>query len=224
MKEMHQSSLFDNDYQSSVNKEVKELEVIRPELPDGEVLYFPHFLDAQSADDYLQTLRESLQWRQDQIVIYGRSVNIPRLQAWYGDSEAQYSYSGIDMMPKPWTRELLALKSVCEDQLTCQFNSVLANWYRDGNDSMGFHSDDEPELGGYPVIAALSFGQNRTLKFRHKNRKNIVSLPLQHGSLLVMKGATQRFWQHGISKSKRALSDRISLTFRKILSDTTPQK
>lgn len=214
---MKQGSLFDNvSSPEAVSDDADCYEVIKPELQDGELLYFPQFIGTQEADDYLAVLQQTLQWQQDEMVIYGRSVAIPRLQAWYGDSDARYSYSGIDMLPTLWTDELLALKKRCEHQLTCQFNSVLANRYRDGNDSVGLHADDEVELGVNPVIAALSFGQTRTLNFRHKNTKTSLSLPLEHGSLLVMSGATQRFWHHGINKSKRPMIERISLTFRRI--------
>ncbi|UAA39559.1 alpha-ketoglutarate-dependent dioxygenase AlkB [Paraneptunicella aestuarii] len=211
---MKQQSLFDSELQ---NQDDNELELIRfPQLPDAELAYYPQFLAVERADHYLTVLRESLAWKQEQIQLYGKSHLIPRLQAWYGDPEAKYQYSGLPMQPVPWTKELLELKLQCEYQLTCSFNSVLANWYRDGNDSMGFHADNEPELGAQPVIAAVSLGQERVIRFRHKNKKDTLALHLQHGSLLVMAGNTQSYWQHGISKSKRTLNDRISLTFRRV--------
>lgn len=185
-------------------------------VPDAELYYYPDFLSQSQADHYLQTLRTTLRWRQDDIKIYGRKVKIPRLQAWYGEENVAYEYSGLALVPHIWTPELEDLRQRCMQQAQTFFNSVLANWYRDGQDSVGWHSDDEPELGQEPVIASLSFGCVRDFELRHKGTGEKFRLPLQHGSLLIMAGAIQRCWQHAISKSAKVSTDRINLTFRHI--------
>lgn len=198
---MKQTNLFDFD-------------CVRFELPDAELEYIPHFVT--QAQKYFAQLKEELCWSQEEITLYGKKVRIPRLQAWHGDADAIYAYSGLPLQPNPWTPALKALKHACEEHLSCQFNSVLGNWYRDGQDSMGMHADNEPELGVKPVIAALSFGQTRTLKFRHRTKSESVDIAMESGSLLVMSGVTQQYWQHGISKSVKTMDERISLTFRRI--------
>jgi alkylated DNA repair dioxygenase AlkB len=164
----------------------------------------------------LDTLIETTPWRQQQIKIYGKKYLQPRLSAWYGDEA--YSYSGILLKPRPWTDTLLELKHRVESIIDHQFNSVLLNYYRDQNDSMGMHSDDEPELGKQPVIASLSLGEERSFLLRHKYRKDIgsVKLSLSSGSMLVMKGDTQSHWKHGITKERKPCGPRINLTFRKV--------
>ncbi|GAA0362048.1 alpha-ketoglutarate-dependent dioxygenase AlkB [Bowmanella denitrificans] len=185
-------------------------------LPQAELDYRPDFLDQCSADGLLRCFRDSLAWRQDHIKLYGKVVKIPRLQAWYGDAGTQYRYSGLTLSPEHWTAELSALKLACEQACGQRFNAVLANWYRSGDDSMGWHSDDEPELGRNPVIASVSLGVCRNLDFRHKGTGQTHRLPLQHGSLLIMSGPTQSHWQHGIAKTRRVIGERINLTFRYI--------
>ncbi|XOV81091.1 MAG: alpha-ketoglutarate-dependent dioxygenase AlkB [Aestuariibacter sp.] len=186
-------------------------------LPDADIVYEPDFLNGEEADILMQSLQDTLAWRQDHIRVCGRDVLIPRLQAWYGEPEAQYTYSGLLMTPHDWTRTLRDLKTRCEQRCDCRFNSVLANLYRDGSDSMGMHSDDEPELGALPTIASLTLGATRVFKLKHKHTAEVVDLPLGNGSLLVMKGKTQQFWQHGINKTKRSVAARMNLTFRYIL-------
>jgi len=168
----------------------------------------------------LDTLIESTPWRQQQIKVYGNKYLQPRLSAWYGDEA--YSYSGILLKPLPWTDTLLELKHRVESIIDHQFNSVLLNYYRDQNDSMGMHSDDESELGKQPVIASLSLGEERTLLLRHKYDSNTLKLPLPSGSLLVMKGSTQSFWKHGIMKQKQRCGSRVNLTFRTIFKKQQP--
>ena len=185
-------------------------------LQDAEVSYLPGFLNEGQALGYYSALTEQLKWQQDHIRMYGKQVKIPRLQAWYGDPEAQYTYSGLLMKPSPWQASLFELKQRCENVSGARFNSVLANWYRDNRDSMGWHSDDEPELGYQPVIASLSIGEVRDFDFRHKISGEKYRLPLESGSLLIMAGDTQKFWQHGISKRAKTLGGRINLTFRMI--------
>lgn len=153
-------------------------------------------------------------WRQESVVVYGKRHLQPRLTAWYG--EASYTYSGLRLDPLPWTPLLLAIRTALEAASGRRFNSVLLNRYRDGQDSMGMHSDDEPELGAEPTIASLSYGTARTFVLRHKRNKQTVRLVLEEGSLLLMSGQLQQNWLHGINKSARALGERINLTFRYI--------
>ncbi|ALS97481.1 alpha-ketoglutarate-dependent dioxygenase AlkB family protein [Lacimicrobium alkaliphilum] len=190
------------------------------QLADADLSYVPDFLSVSEADALLAVLRGTLAWRQDSIRIYGREVKIPRLQAWYGDPEAQYRYSGLDMRPLPWTEELRELKMTCEQFTGSRFNAVLANYYRDGADGMGWHADDEPELGTSPVIASVSLGQRRNMDFRHRHNGEKYRIRLGHGSLLVMAGLTQQYWQHALPKSRKAMDDRINLTFRRIIHPT----
>jgi len=165
----------------------------------------------------MRRLTDCTPWSQQQITVYGKHYLQPRLSAWYGD--LNYSYSGITMEPLPWTQTLLQIKSRVETLLQQDFNSVLLNLYRDHNDSMGMHSDNERELGEWPVIASLSLGEERTFLLKHKTRKDLktIRLPLPPGSLLLMKGNTQTHWRHGIAKERRPCGPRINLTFRNIL-------
>jgi alkylated DNA repair dioxygenase AlkB len=166
----------------------------------------------------LEILANSIQWRQDEIKMFGKKVLIPRLNAWYGEKDALYSYSGIQLMPNSWTPELLEIKEIVEAKTQTKFNGVLINLYRNGNDSMGWHSDDEKELGINPTIASVSLGASRTFRLRSKDdKKKIIKLSLTHGSLLVMKGNTQHYWQHDIPKEKNIDKPRINLTFREIV-------
>lgn len=185
-------------------------------LHDADVSYYPHFLSQQQADNYLACLQATLAWRQEHIKLYGRSVKIPRLQAWYGDSDARYRYSGLSMEPIAWTKALTELRLQCEVHTGHKFNSVLANCYRHGQDSMGWHADNEPELGPQPVIASLSLGQIRNFDLRHRQSGAKYRLALEHGSLLLMAGTTQQHWQHGMAKSKKNMQVRINLTFRQV--------
>ncbi|MFT4939894.1 MAG: alkylated DNA repair dioxygenase AlkB [Paraglaciecola sp.] len=188
-------------------------------MQDAEVTYFPKFLDSQSADVHFTRLIGSLAWQHEYLRIYGKRVKIPRLQAWYGDPEATYQYSGLNMLPRPWTKELDELKILCQKACNSNFNSVLANLYRNGLDSMGLHADNEAELGNNPVIASISLGQTRDFNFIHNISKEKIRITLGHGSLLIMSGATQKNWQHSIAKSRQAMSPRINLTFRRIIGE-----
>ena len=185
-------------------------------LENAQVTYYPQLIASEQADRVFTELRDTLAWRQDHIKMYGKEVKIPRLQAWYGDKEAVYTYSGLTMTPNSWTQSLLTIRTLCEQKAGVKFNAVLANYYRDGQDSMGWHADDEPELGCNPVIASVSLGQPRRFDFRHKTRGDKHQFELEHGSLLLMAGETQKFWQHGIAKRASALAGRINLTFRMI--------
>jgi alkylated DNA repair dioxygenase AlkB len=185
-------------------------------MPDADLKYYPNFIAASEAAILMQALHQSLDWRQEQITLYGKTFDVPRLQAWYGDKNARYQYSNLSLRPLPWNSVLLALKHKCENASNSHFNSVLANLYRHGQDGMGRHADNEPELGQQPVIASLSFGEERNLDFYHNATKNKVRLPLHNGSLLVMSGDTQKYWQHSVAKTKKTLAQRINLTFRYI--------
>lgn len=167
----------------------------------------------------LEYCLQKLPWRQDDIVIAGRTIPIPRLQNWFGDSDMQYSYSGITLQPLPWTEELLEIRGRVESLCGSHFNSVLANYYRDGKDSVGWHSDDEQELGKQPIIASVSFGVTRVFELKHvRNRAHkTLRLSLHHGSALIMGGDTQRQWRHQIPKKKGVTLPRINLTFRNII-------
>lgn len=168
------------------------------------------------ADVLLQRLRDECQWRQHEVRIAGRTLPCPRLSAWHGDAGAVYGYSGSRHSPAAWTPALTALREQVEKTTGAHFNSVLANLYRDGRDSMGWHSDDEPELGEHPLIAAVSLGAERRFLLRHRRRKDVQghALDLAHGSLLLMAGDTQRHWRHSVPKTRRHVAPRISLTFR----------
>ncbi|RDV28218.1 alpha-ketoglutarate-dependent dioxygenase AlkB [Alteromonas aestuariivivens] len=187
---------------------------VRLPLSDGCVDYYPGWLSAVEATRVQQALQASLPWQQDTIKLFGKPLKIPRLQSWHGDPECVYAYSNLVMDPHPWTPQLSALRRRCEQLTGTRFNSVLANWYRDGQDSMGLHADDEPELGPKPVIASLTFGAARPFVFKHKRTGARYSLPLAHGSLLIMAGATQAHYLHGVAKTSRRVDARINLTFR----------
>jgi alkylated DNA repair dioxygenase AlkB len=165
-----------------------------------------------------EKLLQETKWQQREMNMYGRKVLQPRLTAWYGDPDRSYVYSGIKNIPLPWTDLLREIRRRIEDCTEQSFNSVLLNYYRDNNDSMGFHSDDEKELGPDPTIASLSLGDKRTFLFKHKFQKDLglISIPLPSGSVLLMKGATQRNYQHAINREKRPCGPRINMTFRMI--------
>ena len=172
----------------------------------------------RSYDSLLQALIEDTAWRQEEITVYGKPYLQPRLSAWYGN--LAYSYSGIQLEPLPWTSTLLGIKLQVEALVDLEFNSVLLNYYRNQNDSMGMHSDDESELGPQPAIASLSLGEERSFLLKHKSRNDLktVKLALPTGSLLLMQGDTQKYWRHGINKEKQPCGPRINLTFRSIRS------
>ncbi|WP_047043198.1 alpha-ketoglutarate-dependent dioxygenase AlkB family protein [Vibrio mexicanus] len=181
-------------------------------LPNGELFWAPNFMPRYEAEQHFDSLRQQIKWRHDQITLFGKTLPIPRLQAWYGD--APYCYSNLTMQPEPWFDELLNLKIQCEQVANAPLNSVLANLYRDGSDSNGWHSDDEPELGTQPIIASMSFGETRTFHLKHKQSGQKISLELTPGSLLVMAGDMQKHWQHTVPKTKKPKGERINLTFR----------
>ena len=169
--------------------------------------------------ELLRHLVEATPWQSQRVKVWGKSVPQPRLIAWYGDAGATYSYSGIVLSPHIWTKTIQQLRECIEDIAEHRFNSVLLNYYRDHRDGMGLHSDDEPELGPMPTIASLSLGEERRFQLKHRHRKDMraISIPLPNGSLLVIRGETQRFWKHGIPKQKAPCGPRVNLTFRTIM-------
>lgn len=191
----------------------------RLNIEDAEISFAQQILPGESTDDLLRELIAETPWRHEAVTIYGKKFMQPRLIAWYGDPAQKYFYSGIALEPLPWTKTLSQIRYVVENFSGEMFNSVLLNYYRDHHDSMGFHSDDEKELGPTPVIASVSLGATRTFILKHRTRLELktVRLSLQTGSLLLMKGLTQKNWKHGIDKRTRPCGPRINLTFRRIL-------
>lgn len=184
-------------------------------LEEADITYFPSFISADLATIYYEQLLRETPWQQDDIKIFGKVYAQPRLTALYGEEGKSYRYSGITMHPMPFTPVLLELKEQIEKVVEANFTTVLLNLYRDGNDSNGWHSDNEKELGTNPIIASLSFGVKRRFHLRHrKDKSNKYSIDLEHGSLLLMKGETQHHWHHQLPKSKRIQQPRINLTFR----------
>ncbi len=182
----------------------------------GDLIYIADFYDLIKSEHFFKVLHDELAWRQETIRLFGKSILIPRKQAWYGDKEAHYKYSGLALIPLPWTDTLRTIKSDLESILPAPFNCVLANLYRDGQDSMGWHSDNEKQLGDKPIIASLSLGQERKFSIKHKISGEKIDLILQSGSLLIMLGNLQEHWQHSIPKTKKIIDSRINLTFRTI--------
>jgi len=183
-------------------------------IDDADIVLYKKAPLGLSYDNLFSELVGNTAWRQEKLTIYGKTHLQPRLSAWYGSKELIYSYSSITMIPRPWSQTLLDLKTGIESLVSQEFNSVLLNYYRDHRDGMGMHSDDEPELGKQPVIASLSLGEERTLLLRHRYRNdlNTIKISLPSGSLMIMKGDTQRYWKHGIAKQKHPCGPRLNLT------------
>lgn len=180
-------------------------------------LYNPFFNQEESAH-YLEVLTANIQWKQEYHKRWGKQIPFPRLTAWYGDEGKDYTYSGQRFSPYPWTSDLLEIKSALKDRLGLEFNSVLLNFYRNGQDSIGWHADDEPELGKEPVIASIAFGSARNFQLRSKRDKNDVFHILHYpGSVIVMKGKTQENYLHQLPKTSIPVLPRINLTFRNIV-------
>ena len=195
---------------------VREAEQIS--LTDGTLFLTPAFYQVDAAAKLFAQLRDDIAWQQGSIRIYGKSHQEPRLTAWFGDEDARYRYSGRDLTPQAWTPVLADIKQTVETHTGHRFNSVLLNYYRDERDGMGWHSDDEAELGAQPVIASLSLGASRRFKLRHKfaAQRQTLSITLGDGDLIVMAGAMQENWQHSVPKETHKQGARINLTFRLI--------
>lgn len=186
-------------------------------LPDAEIIYVPNFYKKEEADRIFSELQQSIPWQQDDIMVFGKTYPQPRLTALFGDEGKSYGYSNLIMQPHPWNELLQNLKLKVEDFSKDDFTTVLLNYYRNGQDSNGWHADNEKELGKNPVIASLSFGESRCFQLKHSALLNLKqNIVLQHGSLLLMKGTTQHFWKHQIPKTSKTINPRINLTFRKI--------
>jgi alkylated DNA repair dioxygenase AlkB len=184
-------------------------------LQDADIRYYPGFFESETAEQYFQTLLREVAWENRTLLVYGKRHPEPRLTAWYGNKGAQYSYSGTTRHPKPWTPLLLEIKQRVEQTAGVRYNSLLINQYRDGKDSVSWHSDDESGLGINPSIASVSFGAVRSFHLRHRQNKELRhKLDLGHGSLLLMQGPTQHYWHHQVSKTSRAVGPRVNLTFR----------
>ncbi|GAA3935376.1 alpha-ketoglutarate-dependent dioxygenase AlkB family protein [Hymenobacter algoricola] len=187
-------------------------------LPQAEVLLDPAFLPPAAAAALLAELTATIPWRQEPIRLFGKEVLQPRLTAWHGDPDARYAYSGLALTPQPWTPALLHLRAQVQAATGSRFNSVLLNLYRSGQDSMGWHADNEPELGPAPVIASVSLGAPRRFRLRPRHPPPVppaaVTLELASGSLLVMRGPTQQHWLHAVPKTAVPTGPRLNLTFR----------
>jgi alkylated DNA repair dioxygenase AlkB len=192
-------------------------EVRRLNLPDCDIRYYPEFLSLEKATQYFKLFRETVPWQQDDIRVFGKVYPQPRLTALFGANGRPYTYSGITMQPHEFTKELIDLKRLIETQTNVSFTSCLLNLYRDGQDSNGWHADNEKELGTDPVIASISLGQERFFHLKHRQDRGLkLKLPLAHGSLLLMQGSTQHHWLHQIPKTTKPVAPRINLTFRVI--------
>jgi len=190
---------------------------VRAGLPGATLRFQPAWLAGDAADRLFEALHEALPWSVHRIRLFGREVDSPRLSAWIGDEDAVYRYSGTAFTPHPWTDVLSALRLRLQAELGMPFNSVLANLYRDGRDAMGWHSDDEPELGPQPVIASVSLGAPRRFLLKHRKEPTMrAAIELPHGSLLVMSGDTQRLYRHALPRTARPVGPRINLTFRHV--------
>lgn len=184
----------------------------------GEVHLLESFLTPDQADEAFAALRTELPWSQHQVRMFGRVLNAPRLSSWHGDPEASYRYSGTRYLPQPWTPTLKRLQETLLAATHSPFNSVLCNRYRSGADSMGWHADDEPELGAQPLIASISLGATRRFDLKpRKHKAPPLRIDLAHGSLLLMSGDTQRNWLHQLPKTSKPVGERINLTYRLIL-------
>lgn len=214
----------------------------RIKIPHGDLLYVEHFFEKKISDRSVEYFLENdslkggetrwrdlaadelekvqfanIEWKQDYINLYGKRIPLPRLTSWYGDEGAAYTYSGIKSVPNEWNRGLLYLKQEIEKFSGVSFNSVLLNWYRNGGDHLNWHADNEKELGANPTIASANFGETRDFLVRsNADRSKILALPLKHGTLLIMKGEIQHYWQHSVPKRKRVTGSRFNLTFRHI--------
>ncbi len=202
---MNQASLFSDQTPQNLN------------LPDATIIYYPNFIPIIEANQIFETLQKETPWQQDDIKVFGKVYAQPRLTALYGTNQKSYKYSNIEMIPHALTPTLINLKKRVDQTCQTDFTTMLLNYYRDGKDSNGWHADNEKELGTNPIIASLSFGQERFFHLKHRTDKSLKhKLLLQHGSLLLMKGETQHKWLHQIPKTTKQIQGRINITFRVI--------
>lgn len=211
-------------------------------VPNGCIFYSENFFTKKVSDRLVEYFQENsnfdwrgvkwkditdiesinfcnMKWKQDSINFYGKKISLPRLTSWYGDDGSDYTYSGITSKPNYWNDGLLYIKLEIEKLFGVEFNSVLLNWYRDGEDYLNWHSDDEKELGKNPTIASANFGETRDFSVRRKDDKEQkLVIPLKHGTLLIMSGEFQHFWEHAVPKRKMVSASRFNLTFRNIKS------
>ena len=200
----------------STEEQEKTFEVIS--LQDGEILFMRNFFTSSEAKNYFELLQNNINWKQEEVKFYGKTFPVPRKTAWYGYEGFNYSYSGITCFPEIWTNELLEIKKEIEKFIPDEdFTSVLLNLYNNGNDKMGWHADDEKELGINPTIASVSLGETRRFDIKHKQNPELhYKFELTSGSLLIMRGALQHHWVHQIPAQKKVKEPRINLTFRTI--------
>lgn len=183
---------------------------------DGTVNYYGKIFNQEQSDYFYQKLLQTIDWRNDEAIIFGKKILTKRKVAWYGEENFEYTYSKTTKNALPWTKELLKLKKTVEEKTGEQFNSCLLNLYHDGSEGMAYHSDGEKDLKKNGAIASLSFGAERKFSFKHKTTKEKIELILENGSLLVMKAQTQSFWLHRLPPTKKIFLPRINLTFRTI--------
>jgi alkylated DNA repair dioxygenase AlkB len=187
-------------------------------LPEELLEYRAGWFTEKESDYFLQTFISTMPWEQKLVKMWDKEMLTPRLTAWYGDPNTNYSFTDLKLDPMPWTTELLQIKAKVEPIAGIKFNSVLLNYYRDGNDSVAWHSDKESVLGKNPVIASVSFGQVRSFDIRNKaDHSEKYSVKLEHGSLLLMKAGLQEHWEHRIAKSVKPMKPRVNLTFRVVI-------
>ncbi len=189
---------------------------------DGDVKYYGILIPLTLADEYFNLLLTNIDWKNDEAIIYGKHIITKRKVAWYADKPYKYTYSKTTKLALPWTNELLQLKTWVEKRTGEQFNACLLNLYHDGSEGMAWHSDGETDLKKNGAIASLSFGAERKFSFKHKASKKTISLILEHGSLLIMQGCTQTYWQHRLPPTKKIQNPRINLTFRSIEVNNNP--
>jgi alkylated DNA repair dioxygenase AlkB len=197
-----------------------ELKVAENLLPqDGEAYYIAEIFNEDASAVFFKALLEEIPWQQDEVKVFGKTYITSRKTAWYADGDLSYTYSGVKKQALSWTPALLTIKAQVEKVCGIKFNACLLNLYHHGEEGMGWHSDDEPELGKMPEIASVSLGAERRFDFKHKSRDLKVSVMLENGSLLWMRGLSQAHWKHALPKTKKVKSRRINMTFRRILSD-----
>ena len=226
-------------YHCEFNDELKSYVI---KIPNGEIIYAEHFFDKKISDRSLEYFLDNdsfdwktanwrdfdkeqlinvkfknINWHHDKLNMYGKEVFLPRYSAWYGDNDKPYTYSGLTLQPNKWNKGLLFIKNQIEKLANINFNSVLMNWYRDGEDYINWHTDAEKELGKNPIIGSVNFGTTRRFLIRHNEDSSIkLEFPLKHGTLLIMSGELQHFWQHSVPKERKVKQTRVNLTFRVI--------